>query len=156
MHLHTYMTLEVQCIYLYLCTCHYTHHKYYVTKIWPAPTLHSHNIEKFPYRFPCEGKSVVSQESYTWQHSHAPVEHASSWLPSLASALLWWAVRWVVPECWLSSMELIGSWSLAVDVGFEVSEVMVPCSWQQKQALSGMKCERMLCRVQASCRPTEA
>ena len=35
--------------------------KHFVAMIWQAVTLHSHNIEKFPYPSPSEGKSAVSQ-----------------------------------------------------------------------------------------------
>lgn len=54
---------------------------FFVVKICPALKLHSYNIEKFPYPFPSEGKSVVSQKRYTWQHSLIPVEFPSSWPP---------------------------------------------------------------------------
>lgn len=75
---------------------------------------------------------------------------------SLASALLWCTVRWLAPECQRSSMKLPSSWSLAADIGFGICEAMLSCSWQQKQALSGVNCEMMLCRSQASRCPFEA
>lgn len=54
--------------------------KHFVTKIWPALTLHSRNLKTFLYPSPpLEGKAAVSQDRYTCQHSLPPVESASLW-----------------------------------------------------------------------------
>lgn len=69
-------------IHLHLCLqlWLYMSKKHFVTKIWPALTLHSHNLKSFLYPSPpSEGKAAVSQDRYTCQHSLPPVESASLW-----------------------------------------------------------------------------
>lgn len=101
-------------------------------KAWAALTLHSHNISKYLYPSPSEGKVVICTERCTWQHSLFPVGPTSSWPPSLASALQWElcdACPWNVHF----SMELDGGCSLVAGIVFEVWRVIGSFSLQQMQ-----------------------
>lgn len=133
-------------IYLYM-------EKHLVPQVAPtilaALILHIRSIEQFPCLFPSRWKTALSPKRYIWQRSHALAEPSSSWPLALASALLWWALTSLAQEHWVSSMELVGSRSLGVEIGFEAW--VGPGAWSQQgeQAPAGEKCKMMFCRVQA-------
>jgi hypothetical protein len=134
---------------IYICICICKNHllSTVVPAISATLTLHRYSIEKFPV-FSLLMKNYNFPKNSIWQCAHTFPE-PSFWLPhALVTAVFWWGLALLAQEHWTSSMELVASWNLAVEMVFEAYVMAGTWSQQWKLASTGKKCKMMFFRVQ--------